>query len=88
MVCFACFLNKPALCLIFTQCGNYLIAGAVEEPNDSTCNMGCGGNQSQECGGSNRLSVYSSTGNVTALPVAVPLVNNLPGQWQYVGCLA
>jgi len=50
--------------------------------------MGCGGNQTEACGGPNRLSVYSSTGSVTALPVAVPLADSLPGQWQYIGCLA
>lgn len=70
------------------MCGNYLVGGAVKEPDESTCNMGCGGSKTEECGGPNRLSVYSSTGNVTALPVAVPLKDNLPGQWKYVGCLA
>lgn len=50
--------------------------------------MGCGGNKAEECGGPNRLTVYSSTGKVTALPVAVPLETNLPGEWGYVGCLA
>ena len=82
------FLNKLSRCLTHAQCGNYLIAGAVQEPDDSTCNMGCGGSATEECGGPNRLSVYSSTGNVTALPIAVPLKDNLPGQWKYVGCLA
>lgn len=41
---------------------------------------------SEACGGPNRLSVYSSNGTVTALPVPVPLNTTLPGQWQYKGC--
>ncbi|KAI0364868.1 galactose oxidase [Pilatotrama ljubarskyi] len=67
-------------------CGDTLIDGAVPAVED-TCNMGCGGNSTQACGGPNRLSVYSSTGNVTALPVPTPLNSSLPGQWEYKGCL-
>ncbi|KAI0058608.1 copper radical oxidase [Artomyces pyxidatus] len=68
-------------------CGNTLINGAVES-TDADCNMGCGANATEACGGPNRLSVYTSTGNVTALPVPVVLTNTLPGEWQYQGCLA
>lgn len=88
MVRFVPLLQKNSWCLTFGQCGNFLIAGAVKNPDSSSCNMGCGGATTEECGGPNRLSVYSSTGNVTALPIATPLTDNLPGQWQYVGCLA
>ncbi|KAG6895209.1 hypothetical protein C0992_002565 [Termitomyces sp. T32_za158] len=42
---------------------------------------------SQACGGPNRVSVYSSTGNVTILPVPTPLQTGLPANWQYKGCL-
>lgn len=49
--------------------------------------MGCGGNATEACGGPNRLSVYTSTGNVTAYPVPIVLNTSLPGQWQYQGCL-
>lgn len=42
---------------------------------------------SQACGGPNRVSVYSSTGNVTVLPVPTPLQTGLPANWQYKGCL-
>ncbi|TFK38505.1 hypothetical protein BDQ12DRAFT_723345 [Crucibulum laeve] len=67
-------------------CGNTLVDGAVVA-DAATCNMGCAGNATQACGGPNRLSVYTSTGNVTALPVPTPLQINLPGQWVYKGCL-
>ncbi|KAI0641646.1 hypothetical protein C8Q79DRAFT_918971 [Trametes meyenii] len=67
-------------------CGNTLIDGAVTGDED-TCNMACGGNSVEACGGPNRLSVYTSTGNVVALPVPTPLNSTLPGQWQFKGCL-
>ncbi|KAI0808290.1 hypothetical protein C8Q74DRAFT_1189458 [Fomes fomentarius] len=68
-------------------CGNTLIDGAVKGDED-TCNMSCGGNSTEACGGPNRLSVYTSTGDVIALPVPSPLKDNLPGQFEYQGCLA
>ncbi|KAH9896068.1 hypothetical protein C8Q73DRAFT_463729 [Cubamyces lactineus] len=67
-------------------CGNTLIDGAVTADED-TCNMACGGDSAQACGGPNRVSVYTSTGNVTALPVPTPQNASLPGQWEYKGCL-
>ncbi|KAA1470743.1 copper radical oxidase [Dentipellis sp. KUC8613] len=68
-------------------CGDNLIEGAVEAP-DSDCSMGCGGNATEACGGPNRLSVYTSTGNVTAFPVPTAQNTSLPGKWEYKGCLA
>lgn len=68
-------------------CGNELIDGAVKAP-DSDCDMACGGNATEACGAGNRLSVYTSTGNITILPVPTPLTSGLPGQWVYQGCLA
>ncbi|KAI0294118.1 galactose oxidase [Multifurca ochricompacta] len=68
-------------------CGNNLVEGAVTAPN-SDCNMGCGGNKTEACGGPNRLSVYTSTGSVTAFPVPTVQTTNLPGSWQYSRCLA
>ncbi|KAH9927682.1 copper radical oxidase [Fomitopsis serialis] len=67
-------------------CGDNLVNGAVTT-EDSDCNMGCGGNSTEACGGPNRLSVYTSTDNVTVYPVPVPQNTSLPGQWQYQGCL-
>ncbi|KAF7328277.1 hypothetical protein MVEN_02567600 [Mycena venus] len=67
-------------------CGNQLIAGATAAP-ESDCNMGCGGNATEACGAGNRMSVYSTTKNVTILPVAVPQNSSIPGSWSYQGCL-
>ncbi|KAJ7325873.1 copper radical oxidase [Mycena albidolilacea] len=67
-------------------CGNQLIAGATAAP-ESDCNMGCGGNAVEACGAGNRMSVYSTTKNVTILPVAVPQNSSIPGSWSYQGCL-
>jgi hypothetical protein len=50
--------------------------------------MGCGGNANEACGGPNRLSVYTSTGSVTALPVPVTQTTGIPGQWTYAGCFS
>ncbi|KAI0697984.1 copper radical oxidase [Cytidiella melzeri] len=66
-------------------CGTELVNGAV--PAIDGCSMGCGGNATEACGGPNQLSVYSTTGNVTALPVPIVKTTGLPGQWAYQGCL-
>jgi hypothetical protein len=42
---------------------------------------------SEACGGPNRVSVYSSDGNITIIPVPVIKNSSLPGQWSYQGCL-
>lgn len=68
-------------------CGNELIDGAVKAP-DSDCDMACGGNATEACGAGNRLSVYTSMGSITIIPVPTPLTSGLPGQWVYQGCLA
>ncbi|KAJ7720041.1 hypothetical protein B0H16DRAFT_1793954 [Mycena metata] len=65
-------------------CGDELIAGAALAPA-SDCNMGCGGNTTEACGAGNRMSVYSTSANVTILPVPVP--QNTSGSWTYQGCL-
>ncbi|KIP07197.1 hypothetical protein PHLGIDRAFT_513029 [Phlebiopsis gigantea 11061_1 CR5-6] len=68
-------------------CGNTLIEGAVLA-SEADCDMGCGANATEACGGPNRMSVYTATGNVTALPVPTALNTTLPGQWAYQGCLS
>ncbi|KAJ7364637.1 copper radical oxidase [Mycena albidolilacea] len=67
-------------------CGNELIDGAKPAP-ESECNLGCGGNLTY-CGAGNRLSIYSTTQNITILPVPVPQNSSIPGSWSYQGCLA
>ncbi|KAJ7222415.1 hypothetical protein GGX14DRAFT_428693 [Mycena pura] len=66
-------------------CGDALIDGATPAA-ESDCNQACGGNKTQACGGGSRLSVYSTTKNVTILPVPVPQNSSL-GAWSYQGCL-
>ncbi|KAF8263422.1 copper radical oxidase [Lactarius quietus] len=68
-------------------CGDELVEGAVLAPN-TDCSMACGGNAAESCGGPNRLSVYTSTGNVTAQPVPTVQTTGLPGSWQYSQCFA
>ncbi|KAH6905304.1 copper radical oxidase [Coprinopsis sp. MPI-PUGE-AT-0042] len=67
-------------------CSNTLVNGA-EKVLDGQCSMGCAGNATQACGGPNLLSVWTSTGNVTVQPIPVIQTTNLPGQYQYRGCL-
>ncbi|KAF4584731.1 hypothetical protein EYR38_001962 [Pleurotus pulmonarius] len=67
-------------------CGNTLINGATQG-DEASCNMACGGNPTEACGGPNRLSVYTSGGNVPILPIPVVKDTGLPGQWRSVGCL-
>ncbi|KAF7361017.1 hypothetical protein MSAN_01131900 [Mycena sanguinolenta] len=67
-------------------CGTELIEGATTAP-ESDCNMGCGGNTTEACGAGNRMSVYSTTKNVTILPVPTPQNSSIPGSWSYQGCL-
>ena len=43
---------------------------------------------SEACGGPDRLSVYTSTGSVTAFPIPTVQTIDLPGNWQYSRCLA
>ncbi|KAK7691709.1 hypothetical protein QCA50_005109 [Cerrena zonata] len=67
-------------------CGNTLVNGAtVGQAAD--CNMNCIGNPNETCGGPNRLSVYTSTGNVVVFPVPTPQNTSLPNGWAYQGCL-
>ncbi|KAJ7364627.1 copper radical oxidase-like protein, partial [Mycena albidolilacea] len=65
-------------------CGNQLIAGATAAP-ESDCNMVPELTSFKQCGAGNRMSVYSTSKNVTILPVPIP--QNTSGSWTYQGCL-
>ncbi|KAJ7280578.1 hypothetical protein C8J57DRAFT_1711667 [Mycena rebaudengoi] len=65
-------------------CGDELVNGA-EPADESDCNTACAGNSTQACGAGDRLSVYSTTPNITIFPVPVP--QNTSGFWDYQGCL-
>ncbi|KAJ3556376.1 hypothetical protein NM688_g2060 [Phlebia brevispora] len=68
-------------------CGNELVNGGVLASSDSVCDMACGGNATEACGGPSLLSVYSLSPNITALPVPIIQNTSLPGEWAYQGCL-
>ncbi|KAJ6514787.1 glyoxal oxidase N-terminus-domain-containing protein [Mycena vulgaris] len=42
----------------------------------------------RHCGAGGRLSLYSTTSNITILPVPVVQNSSIPGSWSYQGCLA
>ncbi|CAO1622292.1 unnamed protein product [Parajaminaea phylloscopi] len=65
-------------------CANALTAGS-NKVSDDFCNMGCGGDSTQTCGGNSLLSVYS-TKPVTVLSApSIPKTAATPDQ-TYVGC--
>ncbi|KXN83001.1 Putative fungistatic metabolite, partial [Leucoagaricus sp. SymC.cos] len=76
-------------------CGSTLNTVSTKA-NDTDCNMTCNGNNSEICGGPNRLSVYNYTG--TDLPTntgggngggpstVFPVLNGLPTGWAYNAC--
>ncbi|EKM74831.1 hypothetical protein AGABI1DRAFT_95324 [Agaricus bisporus var. burnettii JB137-S8] len=77
--------NLTVAGLEFSICGSNLSAGPVLA-DESSCNMGCGGNTTEACGGPARTSVYTK-GPLTVFPVPTPLQDDLPGEFTYAGCL-
>ena len=67
-------------------CDNFVRNGGALASSDSQCNKQCAGDSTEICGGGNLLSVYS---NSTIQPFVPPAVQktNLPGSWEYVGCV-
>lgn len=68
-------------------CGNNIINGGAVATSDAQCGNACSGAPAEACGGANRMSVYSTNANITAIPV--PTVSNatLPTGWNYAGCV-
>ncbi|SCO42989.1 related to glyoxal oxidase precursor [Fusarium fujikuroi] len=66
-------------------CGNAL-NNAASKTTESDCNMACKGDDSQMCGAGNRLSLYSS-GDFEVYPIPVAQEDDLPGDWEYKGCV-
>ena len=71
-------------------CGN-TIGGTGALAAAADCNMPCTGDDTESCGGPNRLSLYNYTGTVTPPttptdPTGLSPVTNLPGNWTYDGC--
>jgi hypothetical protein len=67
-------------------CDNFISNGGVLAAQDTDCNMACGGNANEMCGGPNRMSVYN-TGTLVQYGVPATQTKGLPGSWAYKGCL-
>ena len=69
-------------------CGSTIAARAGPAPL-TDCNLVCAGNNSELCGGANRLTLYNYTGAdlPTRAPLnVVPLKSGLPMGWAYNAC--
>ncbi|KAM6513609.1 hypothetical protein FALCPG4_015994 [Fusarium falciforme] len=66
-------------------CGNEL-NNAASKTAETDCNMPCSGDSTQMCGAGNRLSIYSE-GDFPIWPVPVAKETDLPGLWEYKGCV-
>ena len=67
-------------------CGNQIINGGTKATSEADCNMACGGNANEKCGGPNRMSIYA-TGTVTVLAPPKAQTTGLPTGWTYSGCI-
>jgi hypothetical protein len=67
-------------------------AGGPAPDGEAQCNMPCNGNQTDMCGGSNRLTLFKYfTGQDTTTPASstspvVPVATGLPEGFEYKGC--
>lgn len=80
-------------------CGNTINAGSVAQASDNVdtngCSMLCGGNQTEYCGGANRLDMYQLNASLP-VPTGTPTTPTTPtggptnaptiGAWSYLGC--
>ncbi|KAF2638282.1 galactose oxidase, partial [Massarina eburnea CBS 473.64] len=66
-------------------CDNVIRQGGVPASDDGQCNMNCGGDTTQKCGGPDRLSIWSSQDVLKTVtqPVIKPKVDG----WVYQGCI-
>jgi hypothetical protein len=79
-------------------CDNQIRSGGGLAPDGEVqCNMICNGNQTETCGGSNRLTLFRyDTGNDSTSPASsttsvtgpVPTATGLPKGFEYKGCYA
>lgn len=61
-------------------CGNVLKGGSAPAQNPADCNSRCGGDQSETCGGGDRLSVYRD------LTRPQPSIYQGNARFGYIGC--
>ena len=79
-------------------CGNTINAGSVKQPssdpNTNGCSMVCGGNETEYCGGPNRINMYQINGSVPVptggpdppVPTGGPSVVQTASGFNYLGC--
>ena len=67
-------------------CDNY-IRNAPDKVSDTQCSMACAGNSTEACGAGSILSVYAN-GTMTNYSAPMPQKTDLPGSWEYQGCLS
>ena len=67
-------------------CDSAIINGGKPAASPTECNVACGGNSAEQCGGGSRMNIYS-TGTLTTRGPPGPQKTNLPGSWAYKGCI-
>ncbi|KAI4215353.1 MAG: hypothetical protein LQ351_002253 [Letrouitia transgressa] len=67
-------------------CGNGIANGGKLAASEAECNTNCAGDNTQKCGGGNRLSIYSR-GALAVVDPPGPQKTGLPGSWTYQGCI-
>lgn len=63
-------------------CGNSIVNGGERADSDSECNVACGGNTSQDCGGGSRMNIFArGEPQVVGPPAPIPSLDD----WVYQG---
>ncbi len=68
-------------------CGNAIVNGGKPATAPTECNTACGGNSAEQCGGGNRMNIYSTGGPLQSRGPPGPQKTKLPGSWTYQGCI-
>lgn len=67
-------------------CDNFIYGGGALAASQTDCNVACPGAPSENCGGGNRLTIYSNS-TPTVFQAPGPQQSGLPAGWTYSGCL-
>jgi hypothetical protein len=67
-------------------CGEYIINGGTLASSENQCGMPCGGDDTEKCGGPDRMSIYYK-GTLKVYEPPKPQETGLPDSWTYKGCL-
>ncbi|KAL8904506.1 MAG: hypothetical protein Q9207_003228 [Kuettlingeria erythrocarpa] len=69
------------------KCAAQCVAAGYKVSGVEFGNMNCGGDATQKCGAGSRMSVYALPPLTVFSPPTIQKTN-LPGKWEYKGCLA